>query len=182
MGGVCSGALHTGHTSMQAFVSSEEFLQQEDTVNIHGISFCNTCADTFLMKVSIILKKKNKYGSINIWEQSEVGKWPNTHNYDEKIFILQIGYRCQRKKYKSYFAFILLQYKHVENYSSDKQVSPVNLRQKTYDTQGTEHHRLSSTSSFCTLPFPFNIISVLCIGRRKTQICCPSSLRILLCK
>lgn len=53
-----SEALRTAHTSMQASVSTEKFLQQEHTVNRYGISFCNTCAEMFLLKVSIILKKK----------------------------------------------------------------------------------------------------------------------------
>lgn len=57
MGGTCSGALQPGHTSTQASVLAEKFLQQEPTVNRHGISFCNTCADMFLMKISFILKK-----------------------------------------------------------------------------------------------------------------------------
>lgn len=45
----------------------------------------------FLMKVSIILKKE--YGNTNIWEQSKVREQPNTHNDNEKILTLQLGYR-----------------------------------------------------------------------------------------
>lgn len=91
MGSICSGALQTGHTSMQAFVSAEKFLQQEHTMNRHGISFCNTCAGMFLMKVSIMLKKNVEIPTI--WEQSEVGEQPNMHNYNKKILILQLAYR-----------------------------------------------------------------------------------------
>lgn len=53
-----SDALHIAHTSMQASVPTKKFLQQEHTVNRYSISFCNTCAEMFLLKVSIILKKK----------------------------------------------------------------------------------------------------------------------------
>lgn len=53
-----SEAFHTADTSMQVAVSTEKFLQQEHSVKRYGISFCNTCAEMFLLKVSIILKKK----------------------------------------------------------------------------------------------------------------------------
>lgn len=87
MGGICSGALQTGHSSMQASVFAEKTLQQEHTMKRRSTSFCNSCADMFLIKVSIILKNNVEI----VTSESEAGKQPNTHNYNEKLLILQLG-------------------------------------------------------------------------------------------
>lgn len=73
-------------------------------MNRHGISFCNTCADMFLMEVSITLKKCVE---ISTYESKVRQENNSTHTTITKKYLLHsqaIG--LSERKYKSYFVFI----------------------------------------------------------------------------